>query len=102
MGISCENEAQEAEVVANPNLSVQQAETSPLPSKADNVAELKALLSQARGTKQMLEDFLAAIHGSQVSGHVVYRLAIGIQFIEHLIKQNKNDIERLQTELKNG
>ncbi len=73
------------------NSAVQEA-VLPVESHQD----LRGMLANARNTKQMLEDFLAAIQGATVSGHVVYRLAIGIQFLETLLKQSKADIERLQ------
>jgi hypothetical protein len=65
-------------------------------SKRARIDEQKGMLSNARNTYKMLQDFKAAIEGSTVSGHVVYRLAIGIQFLDSLIRQAKADIDRLQ------
>ena len=61
--------------------------------------EIKALLAQARNVKSMLEDFKAGIEGCTFSGHVAVRIAIGLQWLESMLRQNKNDIERLQGEL---
>ena len=84
------------EVVKPVEAQVVAPATSP---EASRYEQTKQMLANARNTKKMLEDFLVAIQGSQVSGHVVYRLAIGIQFLETLLKQSKEDIERLQVAL---
>ena len=62
-------------------------------------SEIKALLAQARNVKEMIENFKAACEGATVSGHVAVRFAIGIQWLESMLRQNKSDIERLQGEL---
>jgi hypothetical protein len=84
-----ENSVIEAEQVTS-------AVPATLQSTSDNKQQLRDMLSNARNTKTMLEDFIAALHLCTVSGGAVYRLAIGIQFIEQLKKNTKNDIERLQ------
>lgn len=79
--------------------AVQEVVTSQPISTADieaSRAGLKQMLSNARNTTQMLQDFLSAIRGCNVSGEVVYKLAIGIQFLETLLSQSKADIQRLQ------
>ncbi len=57
---------------------------------------LKALLSQARGTREMLQQFKAAIDDCTVHGSHVYALALGVQFLNTLLSQAKGDIEALQ------
>lgn len=79
----------------------EQPQTSPAvsPTTSDNTQELKRLLSQARNVKEMLENFKSACEGATVSGHVAVRFAIGIQWIESMLRQNKQDIENLQAKL---
>ena len=63
-------------------------------------SEVKALLTQARQVKEMIENFKCACEGSMVSGHVAVRMAIGIQWLDSMLRQNKNDIQVLQEKLK--
>ena len=65
----------------------------------DNTAELKGMLAQARNVREMLENFKAACEGSTVSGHVAVRMAIGLQWLDSMLRQNKTDIQNLQTKL---
>jgi hypothetical protein len=71
--------------------------TSPQASAAK--AELEGMLAQARNVKEMLENFKIACEGSTVSGHVVVRMAIGLQWLESMLRQNKQDIKNLQDKL---
>lgn len=62
-------------------------------------SSLKNLLTQARGTRQMLLDFKAALDDCTVHGSHVYALALGVQFLNTLIGQAKGDIESIQNKL---
>lgn len=92
-----------ASVEATPVEAKQEAADGVGPVTSQEISrheQLNGMLANARNTKDMLEGFIAAINGSQISGHVIYRMAIGIQFLETLLKQSKGDIERLQEALK--
>jgi hypothetical protein len=62
--------------------------------------ELKQMLAQTRQTREMLTDFQVAIQNGSYNGHQSTAIAIGLQFLASMLKQNKNDIERLQNEAK--
>lgn len=66
---------------------------------ASKKSELTGLLAQARNVKEMLENFKAACEGSTVSGHVAVRMAIGLQWLDSMLRQNKSDIDALQDKL---
>lgn len=61
--------------------------------------ELQGMLAQARNVREMLTNFKAACEGATVSGHVVVRMAIGLQWLESMLRQNKADIDNLQAKL---
>jgi hypothetical protein len=80
--------------------NIQTNQTSPEESQASaKKAELTGLLANARNVKEMLENFKAACEGATVSGHVAVRFAIGIQWLESMMRQNKADIQNLQNKL---
>lgn len=81
---------------ANQSTNSAVPETSQSPSQAVN---LKALLAQARGTKDMLLNFKAAIDDCTVHGSHIYNLALGVQFVNTLINQAKNDIDGIQMKI---
>jgi len=64
-----------------------------------NAKQLQGLLSQARGTRQMLLDFKGALDDCTVHGSHVYALALGLQFVTQLINQSKGDIDSIQKKI---
>lgn len=70
--------------------------TLPAPQVAN---QLKVMLSQARGTRQMLLDFKAALDDCTVHGSHVYHMALGLQFVNSLVAQSKADIDSLQAKI---
>lgn len=69
----------------------------------DNVKEAlaanRAMLSEARNTRMLLEDFKAAIEGASYHGSKMLHVAKGLAFIDILLGQNKGHIQELQTRL---
>ena len=77
-------------------------ETSPKSSESDvkaQKAELKALLIEARNTRDMLVGFRAAIENGTFNGHKMLDLAKGLAFLEAILKQNNAHITNLQERL---
>lgn len=64
-----------------------------------NKVELQSVLSEARATKLMLEEFDTAVKNGTYSGHQMIAIAKGLSFLHALISQSKGHIESLQTKL---
>ena len=53
-------------------------------------AQLKALLAEARNTRQLMTDFKAAIHtAGSFPGHAMLPVAKGLAFLDAILEQNK-------------
>ncbi len=89
-------EAMQSAAVSETQPSENPQVISPQVSSAN---QLKSLLAQARGTRQMLMDFKAALDDCTVHGSHVYAMALGVQFLESLLKQAKGDIDNIQNKL---
>ena len=63
-------------------------ETSQQPSN-------KALLAEARATRDVLVDFRSAIESGNYNGHQMMKLAKGLAFLEAILAQNQAHIKRL-------
>jgi len=63
-------------------------------------AQLKALLAEARNTRQLMTDFKAAIHnGGSFPGHAMLAIAKGIAFLDAILEQNRSHIKNLEERL---
>lgn len=65
----------------------------------DDKVQLKALLAEARQTKEMLEDFKAALYMGTFQGGKMLAVAKGVSFLEAILNQNLAHIKNLQTRL---
>lgn len=61
---------------------------------------IKALLAEARNTKEVLEDFQIEIQNGTFKGHAMITLAKGLSFLGAVIAQNKAHVDNLQARLK--
>jgi hypothetical protein len=95
---SSPNVAESTQVIQSPEESPRACD--PGSQAASKKAELAGLLTQARNVKEMIENFKAACECSTVSGHVAVRMAIGLQWLDSMLRQNKADIQNLQDKLK--
>jgi len=80
--------------------------SSPAPSeekpKTDAQAEreqVKALLAEARNTREMLVSFEAAINGGTFHGGKMLDIAKGMAFLNAILGQNSAHIDNLQKRL---
>ena len=63
-------------------------------------AQLKALLAEARNTRQLMTDFKAAIHnGGSFPGHAMLAIAKGLAFLDAILEQNRSHIKNLEERL---
>jgi hypothetical protein len=69
-------------------------ETSPTPS--EETAQIKALLSEARATRDVLVGFRSAVESGTFAGVKMLDLAKGLAFLEAILKQNNAHIHHLQ------
>ena len=78
-------------------------ETSAVPSTEplaqDNKAELKALLSEARNTRDMLVGFRSAVESGSYHGSKMMDLAKGLAFMEAILQQNQAHLKNIQERL---
>lgn len=79
--------------------ATQSVQTPAAEAQVNPKAQLHGMLSQARATRQMLLDFKASLDDCTVHGSHVYAMALGVQFLNTLIQQAKNDIDGLQAKL---
>ncbi len=85
----------ETPVNAQPDQSVP---SQPVSVK-DDKAEIKALLAEARNTKEMLQDFNTAIQNGTYQGHQMLAVAKGLSFLQAILNQNTAHIKNLQERL---
>lgn len=69
-------------------------------SPAEDKVALQGLLSEARNTKLVLEEFEAAIKHGTFQGVHMMALAKGCAFLTAVINQNKAHVQNLQERLK--
>lgn len=65
------------------------------PSKTD----LKALLAEARATRDMLVGFRSAVESGRYDGAKMLDLAKGMAFLEAILNQNQAHIKNIQDKL---
>jgi hypothetical protein len=70
--------------------------TVPLNSEHD---QTKAMLAEARATRDMLVGFRAAVESGNYHGSKMLDLAKGLAFMEAILKQNNAHISNLQEKL---
>lgn len=63
---------------------------------SEEKAQAKALLAEARNTKQMLEAFSGAVQSGTFHGSKMLDLAKGLAFLEAIMNQNHAHIKNLQ------
>ena len=68
-------------------------------AKAEKV-QLKALLAEARQTREMLEDFNSAVMTGTYTGGQMLKIAKGLAFMDAILKQNKAHLDNLQERMK--
>lgn len=91
---------------SKPSLSEPVSETSPkvfngdAKASIDDRVQMQSLLSEARNTKLVLEEFDTAIKNGTYQGHQMMAIAKGLSFVSALIGQTKGNIEALQARLK--
>lgn len=78
---------------------VETSEPQPVATPQPVSENLKALLSRARSTRQMLYDFKAAMEDCTVHGSHVVHLALGMNFVHQLINQSSGDIKTIQDKI---
>jgi hypothetical protein len=71
--------------------------SSPAPS--DDKKQLKSLLAEARGTRDMLVGFRAAVESGTFHGSKMYDVAKGLSFVDAILNQNQAHIKNLQERL---
>ena len=79
-------------------------EASTMPEQSQPVSEapkedkvqVKALLAEARNTRDMLVDFRAAIETGTYSGGKMLAVAKGLAFLEAILNQNQAHLHNLQ------
>lgn len=62
-------------------------------------AQVKAMLAEARNTREMLVNFEAAVSKGTFSGNQMLDLAKGLAFMDAILKQNSAHIANLQERL---
>ena len=72
---------------------------SPEASRKAEKSQIEGLLREARNTRDMLIAFRGAIESSTYSGGKVRDLAIGLSFVETILKQNQAHLHDLQERL---
>lgn len=66
----------------------------------DETVQIKALLAEARNTREMLLEFKSAVESGEYQGHKMLALAKGLSFIVAIVNQNAAHIDNLQERLK--
>ncbi len=74
-------------------------ETSQQPSVVEDKAAVKALLSEARNTRDVLVGFRAAVETGTYHGAKMLDLAKGLAFLDAILNQNQAHIRNLQERL---
>lgn len=68
-------------------------------SQVNEAARVKALLAEARNTRDMLVGFRSAIESGSYNGNKMMDLAKGLAFLEAILGQNNAHIKNLQERL---
>ncbi len=93
--MSSDNQVTAADVVESP--APVAPLTEPSSDKKAEKAQLKALLAEARNTRQLMVDFKAAIHnGGSFPGHTMLAIAKGLAFLDAILEQNRSHIKNLE------
>lgn len=74
-------------------------DSSPKVSEGPSNAELKALLAEARNTREVLMDFNTAIGNGTYQGHQMLAVAKGCAFLQAILGQNAAHIKSIQDKL---
>ena len=82
---------------ATPNVQSEAKDSSPAHSEQNDV---KALLAEARNTRDMLVGFRAAVESGSFNGNKMIELAKGLSFLEAILRQNNQHIHNLQERVK--
>ena len=84
-------------------LSQQPLDTSansvPNQNETSEKQQAKALLAEARNTRDMLVGFRSAVESGSYHGAKMMDLAKGMAFLEAILSQNNNHIKNLQVKL---
>lgn len=78
---------------STPDSAVAQASS---PKASENKAELKAVLAEARNTRDMLVGFRSAVESGTYHGAKMLDLAKGLAFMDAILGQNNAHIKNLQ------
>lgn len=70
------------------------------PARSEEKANIKALLSEARNTREMLMSFVSAVETGAFSGGQMMNVAKGMAFLDALLRQNNKHISDLQERVK--
>ena len=81
-------------------VNAQESQATPQEPLVDDKVQVKALLAEARNTKEMLQDFQTAIHNGTYQGHQMLAVAKGVAFLGAILNQNKAHIDALQEKLR--
>ena len=100
--MSSDNQAT-VSAVQSPAAVEQSTERSENPASQSQKVEkqqIKALLSEARNTRQMLTEFKAAIHNAgSFPGHAMLPVAKGLAFLDAILEQNRTHVKNLEERL---
>jgi hypothetical protein len=69
------------------------------PEPSAEKAQIKQLLGEARGTRDVLVGFRAAVESGTFNGHKMMELAKGLAFLEAILNQNQAHVKNLQARL---
>lgn len=76
--------------------SLEAQASSLLACSDEEKAQLKALLAEARNTRDVLVGFRAAVEGGTYHGGKMLDIAKGLAFLEAILQQNNAHIHNLQ------
>lgn len=82
-------------------VSIPSSDSSPVVS-VNETEQTKAVLAEARATRDMLIGFRSAIESGTYHGAKMLDLAKGMAFLEAILKQNNAHIANLQERLNGG
>lgn len=98
-------ETNQSQAIAEQNTVSQNADqnaaqaSSQAPS-VESKDQIKALLAEARNTREMLVGFASAVETGTYSGGKMIELAKGLSFLDAILRQNNAHIQNLQDRLK--
>lgn len=104
METASSNVAQPTDFVEPVSQAQEQSQTSSTANmseqpKQDDKAQIKALLGEARATRDVLVDFRAAVESGSFNGNRMLALAKGLSFVEAILNQNQAHVRNLQERL---